>query len=202
MIDLLKWDRALYGTKLVSAKAKNEIFTAYELQDSTKTDYGFGWFIEDNGVYGKLTYHRGGWPGYRTIIDRHTDNDKTIIVLLNYVNRDSTYIPIKELRQLLYNIEPIKYIELTNEEKQLFVGGYQNIKTGTIVKFVFENGNLYRLYDDGSKLLLKAVSKTKFQLTENEPDVFYEFTIKDGKVIRYLLTQPEMKVKKEAVKVK
>jgi len=202
VIDLLKWDRALYGTKLVSAKAKNEIFTAYELQDSTKTDYGFGWFIEDNGVYGKLTYHRGGWPGYRTIIDRHTDNDKTIIVLLNYVNRDSTYIPIKELRQLLYNIEPIKYIELTNEEKQLFVGGYQNIKTGTIVKFVFENGNLYRLYDDGSKLLLKAVSKTKFQLTENEPDVFYEFTIKDGKVIRYLLTQPEMKVKKEAVKVK
>ena len=82
------------------------------------------------------------------------------------------------------------------------MGGYQNIKTGTIVKFVFENGNLYRLYDDGSKLLLKAVSKTKFQLTENEPDVFYEFTIKDGKVIKYLLTQPEMKVKKEAVKVK
>ena len=201
-IDLLKWDRALYGTKLVSASAKNEIFTSYELQDNTKTDYGFGWFIEDNGVYGKLTYHRGGWPGYRTIIDRHTDNDKTIIVLLNYVNKDSTYIPIKELRQLLYNIEPIKYIGLTNEEKQLFVGAYQNTKTGTIAKIVFENGDIYRLYDDGSKLLLKAVSKTKFQLTENEPDVFYEFIIKDGKVIKYLLTQPEMKVIKEAVKVK
>lgn len=202
VIDLLKWDRALYSSKLISAKAKNEIFTSSKLQDSTKTDYGFGWFIEDNGIYGKLTFHRGGWPGYRTIIDRHTDNDKTIIVLLNYVNSDSTYIPIKELRQLLYNIEPIKYIELTNEEKQLFVGEYRNTKTGTIAKLVFENGNLYRLYDDASKLLLKAVSNTKFQLTENEPDVFYEFTIEDGKVIKYVLTQPEMKVKKEAVKIK
>ncbi len=200
--DLLKWDRALYNNKLVSEKAKQEIFMSSKLQDGSNTGYGFGWFIEDNGIYGKLTYHRGGWPGYRTIIDRHTDNDKTIIVLLNYVNPDSTYIPIKELRQLLYNIEPLKYIDLTKDEMQLFTGEYQNQKTGSVSKIIFEDGNLYRLYDDGSKFLLKAISKTKFQLAENEPDAFYEFIVKDNKVLKYLLTQPETKVNKELVKIK
>jgi len=50
--------------------------------------------------------------------------------------------------------------------------------------------------------MLKAISKTKFQLMENEPDVFYEFTILNGKVEKYMLTQPESKVRKEAIKIK
>ena len=178
------------------------MFTSSELIDKTKTGYGFGWFIEDNGLYGKIVKHTGGWPGYRTIIERHLQNDKTIIILLNYVNNDSTYIPIKILRQLLYNIEPVKYVELKTEEKEIFVGEYQNKKTGKIVKMVLENGIIYKQSDDGSKSELKPISKTKFQLTEVEPDVFYEFIIKNNKVEKYIMTQPEEKVERELVKIK
>jgi CubicO group peptidase (beta-lactamase class C family) len=200
VIDLLKWDRALYTGKLISKESKKEIFTSSALSDKTKTDYGFGWFIKDNGVYGNIVNHTGGWPGYRTLIERHTQNDKTIIVLLNYEN-DSTYIPITDLRKMLYNIEPIKFIELKNEDKEIFAGDYKNNK-GKIVKLVYENGILYRIIDEGEKLELRAISKTKFQMLGYNPDIFYEFILKDNIVEKYIMTQPELKIIRELIKIK
>ncbi len=199
VIDLLKWDRAMYTDKLVSKESRNEIFTSSELNDKSKTDYGFGWFVEDNGVYGNLVNHTGGWPGYITFIERHIQNDKTVIVLLNYIN-DNTYIPVADLRRMLYNIEPIKFIELKNEEKEIFAGEYKNSK-GKIVKLIFENGSLYRTTDEGEKFELKAISSTKFQMMKYSPDIFYEFIIKDNKVEKYIMTQPEMKVVRELIRL-
>ena len=199
VIDLLKWDRAMYTEKLISKESKNEIFTSSKLNDKSKTDYGFGWFVEDNGVYGNLVQHTGGWPGYMTFIERHIQNDKTIIVLLNYTNED-TYIPVADLRRMLYNIEPIKFIELKNEEKEKFAGEYKNSK-GKIVKLIYENGTLYRTTDDGEKFELKAISSTKFQMMKYSPDIFYEFIIKDNKVEKYIMTQPEMKVVRELIRI-
>ena len=199
VIDLLKWDRAMYTEKLISKESKNEIFTSSKLNDKSKTDYGFGWFVEDNGVYGNLVQHTGGWPGYMTFIERHIQNDKTIIVLLNYTNED-TYIPVADLRRMLYNIEPIKFIELKNEEKEKFAGEYKNSK-GKIVKLICENGTLYRTTDDEEKYELKAISSTKFQMMKYSPDIFYEFIIKDNKVEKYIMTQPEMKVVRELIRI-
>jgi len=198
VVDLLKWDRALYTTKLISRESKKEVFTSSELNDTTKTYYGFGWFIEDNGVYGNVVNHSGGWPGYMTFIDRHIQNDKTIIVLLNYIN-DNTYIPVADLRRMLYKIEPIKYIELANEEKEKFAGEYKN-SNGRIVNLIYENGTLYRTTADGQNFELKAISKTKFQMMKNSPDVFYEFILKDNKVEKYIMTQPETKVVRELIR--
>ncbi len=42
VIDLLKWDRALYSNKLISKKSKKALFTPAELDDKSKTKYGFG----------------------------------------------------------------------------------------------------------------------------------------------------------------
>ena len=198
VVDLLKWDRALYTSKLISQENKNEVFTSSELNDSTKTNYGFGWFIEDNGVYGNVVNHSGGWPGYMTLIDRHIQNDKTIIVLLNYSN-DNTYIPVTDLRRMLYNIEPVKFIELADEEKEKFAGEYKN-SNGRIVNLIYENGTLSRTTADGQKFELKAISKTKFQMMNNSPDVFYEFILKDNKVEKYIMTQPETKVVRELIR--
>lgn len=199
VVDLLKWDRALYTDKLISTESKKEVFTSSELTDKSKTNYGFGWFIEENGVYGDLVTHTGGWPGYRTIIERHIQNDKTIIILLNYIN-DGTYIPMTDLRRMLYNIEPIKYIDLTNEEEEKFAGEYRNSK-GKVVKLIYENGTLYRLTDDEERLELKPISKTKFQMMEYNPDIFYEFILKENKVEKYIMTQPELKIERELIRI-
>jgi CubicO group peptidase (beta-lactamase class C family) len=200
-IDLLKWDRALYANKLISKESKKEIFTPAVLSDKSKTEYGFGWEIQDNGVYGNIVKHDGSWPGYGTFIDRHIDSDKTIIVLMNYQNytNESTQIPLSEIRKILYNIEPIKYIELNPNEIELFAGEYKG-STGKILKFTYENGKLYRPHENGNIYELKAISKTKFHMKKSNPDIFYEFIIIDNKVVKCISTQPEFKVVKESIK--
>jgi hypothetical protein len=172
----------LYANKLISKKSKREIFTSSELVDKSKTKYGFGWEIEDSPVYGNIVSHDGSWPGYITLIDRHIQNDKTIIVLLNYANytSENTRLPLDDLRKILYNIESIKYIELKPNEIELLAGEYKD-----------STGNTYEI---------KAISKTKFHMKKSYPDIFYEFIIKDNKVIKCIKTQPEFKVVKELIK--
>ena len=78
--DLLKWDQALYTTKLVSANTLQEAFTPVKLNDGTTYNYGFGWFIENNG---KLLSHTGGWVGFLNEIVRDIEKKQTMIILTN-----------------------------------------------------------------------------------------------------------------------
>lgn len=102
VIDLLKWDRALYSIKLVSGKSLNEIFSNGQLNDGSIGKHGFGWRMLDTKEFGRIAKHSGGWPGYMTYIERNMDNDKTIIILQNHYN---VTMPTDEIRNILYNIE-------------------------------------------------------------------------------------------------
>lgn len=78
--DLLKWDQALYTEKLVKQHTLQEAFTPGRLSNGQKTNYGFGWGIDDSG---KKVAHTGGWVGFRTLIIRYIDKNHTLIVLDN-----------------------------------------------------------------------------------------------------------------------
>ena len=68
--DLLKWDQALYTNKLISQPALEEAFTPMKLNNGKISNYGFGWIIIPNGLSGKIVWHNGDNPGYKTIIMR------------------------------------------------------------------------------------------------------------------------------------
>jgi CubicO group peptidase (beta-lactamase class C family) len=102
VIDLLKWDRSLYTTKLVSGESLKEVFANGLLNDGSSGKHGFGWRMLDTKEFGRIAKHSGGWPGYMTYIERNTDNDKTIIILQNHYN---VTMPADEIRNILYNIE-------------------------------------------------------------------------------------------------
>ena len=63
-----------------------------------------------------------------------------------------------------------------------------------------ENGTIYRMMDDGVKFELKPITKTKFQMMNYSPDVFYEFIINNNKVEKFIMTQPEMKIVRESIR--
>ncbi|MBL7847132.1 MAG: beta-lactamase family protein [Cyclobacteriaceae bacterium] len=81
--DLLRWDRALYGTALVKPETLAEAFTPYRLSNDSLTNYGFGWDIDQHPTLGRKLWHTGSNPGYSTRIVRFVDADKTIILLSN-----------------------------------------------------------------------------------------------------------------------
>ena len=81
--DLLKWDQALYGEKLVSQATLSEAFTSGKLNNGEETDYGFGWVVERSKNKGLTVSHGGLWVGFRTSIERQVDRKLTVIVLSN-----------------------------------------------------------------------------------------------------------------------
>lgn len=67
-------------------------------------------------------------------------------------------MPLKEIKQILYEINPIKFIELKNEELEKFAGEYK-LKDNDIKKIIYEKGELFTLMEDGYKLLFKPIEK-------------------------------------------
>ena len=82
ILDLAKWDAALFTNKLLTPAGREKIWTAARLNDGTTKDYGFGWHLgEYNGH--SLTFHGGAWQGFKTFIIRFLDTKLTIIFLAN-----------------------------------------------------------------------------------------------------------------------
>ena len=75
-MDLYKWDRALYGNKILSQLSLQKAYIPY------KSKYGYGWFIDSS--YGKFNvFHGGGTPGFHSNIQRFINDDVCIILLSN-----------------------------------------------------------------------------------------------------------------------
>jgi CubicO group peptidase (beta-lactamase class C family) len=84
IVDLAKWDAALYTEKLLKRSTLEQMWTVAKLNngqpDSGK--YGFGWFIgSKNGHH--VVEHEGQWQGFETQISRYVDDQLTIVVLTN-----------------------------------------------------------------------------------------------------------------------
>jgi CubicO group peptidase (beta-lactamase class C family) len=85
--DMVKWDAALYGEKLLPKAMLNQMWTPVGvspngLAPGGVTGYGFGWFVSREG--GKLRVdHSGGWQGFTSYIGRYTDKKLTVIVFCN-----------------------------------------------------------------------------------------------------------------------
>ena len=79
VIDLLKFDQALYDEKLLNKKSKRVMFTPR----SPARGYACGWGT--GKMYGKrLVGHGGGAPGISAMFYRYIDDRVTVIVLSNY----------------------------------------------------------------------------------------------------------------------
>jgi len=81
--DLLRWDRALYTDRYLTAATKAEAFRPARLNDGSLSRYGFGWFLDRTGRGEEVIWHDGDNPGYRTVIRRYPTEGHTMIVLCN-----------------------------------------------------------------------------------------------------------------------
>lgn len=98
--DLLKWDDALYTEKLIKQSTLQEAFTPMKLNDGSLSNYGFGWSLRTDSLFGKIVSHTGDNPGYKTQIIRYIDKRKTIIVLNNNAHNNFSMV-IKQLEAFL-----------------------------------------------------------------------------------------------------
>ena len=84
ILDLAKWDAALYSDKLLKRSSFDLMWTPVKLKDGqvNKGNYGFGWFIDQRGGR-RCIHHDGSWQGFETAIDRYVDDQLTVVALTN-----------------------------------------------------------------------------------------------------------------------
>lgn len=184
--DLFKWDRALYGNKLVSKAVLDEMLSPLvptSPRDTTNF-YGFGVMVQPHTDKGKVISHSGGWPGYITYFSRFIDSNQTIIILSN--NESSAPQFNAGIQNILAN-EPLlmpyehKAINIDTALLDRYAGKYSAFLTLTFIK---KNGKLYRHRQGTADIELKPESNTKF-FYDDGTDRQIEFeTGADGKVTK------------------
>jgi CubicO group peptidase (beta-lactamase class C family) len=86
--DLLKWQRGLFGGKVMSAASLRKMTTPY------KNNYAFGLVVrEENGH--KTISHNGGIEGFNTMLLYYPDRKVTVAVLGNVNGNAPTEIALK-----------------------------------------------------------------------------------------------------------
>ena len=84
ILDLAKWDAALYTEKLLKRSSLEQMWTVTRLTSGKPNsgEYGFGWFIGSKKGH-RLVEHEGEWQGFETEISRYLDDQLTVVVLTN-----------------------------------------------------------------------------------------------------------------------
>jgi CubicO group peptidase (beta-lactamase class C family) len=84
IVDLSRWDAALYEGKLLKRSSFDLMWTPVKLKNgqSNKAGYGFGWFIEERNGH-RCIHHDGSWQGFETAIDRYVDDRLSVVALTN-----------------------------------------------------------------------------------------------------------------------
>jgi CubicO group peptidase (beta-lactamase class C family) len=148
--DLYLWDQALYGEKILKKSSLDAMFTA------VRNDYGYGYRV--NKVFNRRhATHGGGIEGFRTSIDRFTDDRVTVIVLSNYegarpgaIARDLAAIAFGEKYEVpaeraVVKVDPKIY--------DAYVGEYE-----------LEPGFVFTVTREGDSLMIQATGQRKTEL--------------------------------------
>lgn len=87
VLDMAKWDAALYTEKLLKRGSLDQMWTPVKLNGGKTQAYGFGWSFGDLKGH-RLIEHGGAWQGFTTYIARYVDDKLTVIVLTNLAGGD------------------------------------------------------------------------------------------------------------------
>lgn len=84
ILDLAKWDAALYTEKLVKKSTLEQMWTPVLLKNGQPNSdkYGLGWGTDQIRGH-RIVEHGGSWQGFNTHITRYVDDELTVVVLSN-----------------------------------------------------------------------------------------------------------------------
>lgn len=91
--DLLKWNIALYAGKILPKFLLDLILKPYLVTERVDSYYGYGIEIMKSEVFGEYYSHRGGIPGFRSILTFIPSLQISIITLQNIVADQKNIMP-------------------------------------------------------------------------------------------------------------
>jgi CubicO group peptidase (beta-lactamase class C family) len=87
VLDLAKWDAALYTERVLRRDSLDRMWTPVTLKSGKSYHYGFGWAL--GSIRGhRVVEHGGAWQGFKSAIVRFPDDRLTVILLANLAQTD------------------------------------------------------------------------------------------------------------------
>lgn len=111
VLDLYKWDQALYAGKLIKPEILNLAYTPQSFEKPGNKNYGLGWRMTDQEDGTRIIYHNGWWHSFNSVFNRKISDGTCIIVLSNHYSQ-SVY-KIKEIWDILY---PNQNVDMSSEQ--------------------------------------------------------------------------------------
>jgi CubicO group peptidase (beta-lactamase class C family) len=172
VLDMAKWDAALYSEKLLKKTSLEQMWTPVKLNNGKTQAYGFGWsFGEIKGH--KIIEHGGAWQGFTTFIARYVDDKLSVIVLTNLAGADPGKIAhgIAGFYNSELNPQPpaaspeARKADLQTDPKLLdiYPGEYE-LAPGFIITITKEGNDLFGQATGQDKFQLYPETGTKFFL--------------------------------------
>lgn len=156
--DLLKWERALFGGKVLSAASLKKMTTPY------KDDYAFGLLVRTEQGR-KQFWHNGGIEGFNTSMAYYPDSQVIVAVLAN-VNGPAPDAMLPKLAAVAHG----ESVRLTTDRKEVgiapdilarYVGVY-SMSPGVNMMITLSDGQLISQMTGQGKVPLFAESETMF----------------------------------------
>src|SRR5690606_21672180 len=81
VVDLYKWDQALYTDKLLPQGLLDASFAYHHLSNGDTVKYGYGWHLKHNDRGEQVVYHTGSSTSFRNVFYRVPARQFSIILL-------------------------------------------------------------------------------------------------------------------------
>jgi len=179
--DLLRWERALFGGKVLSSASLTAMTTA------GKGNYGLGLFIDTES--GRRVFeHGGGIPGFNSKLAFYPDSGVVVVTLSN-INGPGADEIAQKLGALAHGDAVVllperKSIELPAKTLQKYVGAYQ-FDPQRVMTVTLENGQLQCQVTGDGKFPIAAETATRFFPLPFESQ--FEFRMEKGKAVALVI---------------
>lgn len=188
VLDLAKWDAALYTEKLLKKPSLDQMWTPVKLNNGKTKQYGFGWALADVRGH-RIIEHGGAWQGFTSHIARYVDDKLTVIVLANRAGANPGAIAHGIAGLYNPDLAPPERKEARVDPKVLndYAGQYE-VTPGFVLNITVEADKLWVQPTGQRKAELFPESETKFFFKVVDAQVTF---VKDaaGKVTRLVLHQ-------------
>lgn len=143
--DLVLWNRALHGGKVLSADSYRAMITPASLNDGAATRYTMGLGVTNTGGR-RLIAHGGGIFGYLSQLDYYPDDDLTIVVLFNTAGPVNPQTISREIAEAVRGKAPVAE-RAFDGDLSAFAGSYSGRGRGapTSIRIEARSGALHFL---------------------------------------------------------
>ncbi len=164
--DLLKWNQALYGGKVLSKKSLDAATTPVVLNNGEEAPAHYGYGLGINKYRGEdIISHSGGLHGFVTQLAYYPKEKLTVVMFYNNAEPEANFDPNKIAEAFLWNKmdKQASYVETSEKPKdlQIFTGRY-DLSGFAVVTISVEDNKIYSQLSGQAKYEIFPMAEDEF----------------------------------------